>query len=283
MTATRTRQLEQVLAEVETWEPSTVAIGLTDAAAPVATHGPVDEVFWLASVSKPISAYGVLLAVQHGDLNLDEPVDVDGATEVVTVRHLLAHAGGLPPEPSGPWTAPERRRVYCDWAYELLGDLVATRTGLAFEEYLELEVFGPLGMSDSHLGGPAGHGVHGSVADLLRFGRELLDPDLLDAALLAEATEVAFPGLDGVVPGFGRQTPNDWALGFEVRGSKTDHWMGTRLPAGTFGHFGLAGSFLWVDPERGIATAELADQRFGPWAVEAWGPFNDRVVAALDR
>ncbi|MFO7961025.1 MAG: serine hydrolase domain-containing protein [Nitriliruptoraceae bacterium] len=288
--------LRELLAEVETWEPPTVAVGVTDATSTLATHGPTDQVLWFASVTKPLTAYGVLLAAQHGELRLDEPVDVPFGPKGVTVRHLLAHAGGLPRERGGSMTAAERRRSYSDWAYELLGELVATRVGAPIDEHLDLEVFRPLGMTRTGLGGPAGHGVHGTLDDLLRFARELLAPTLLDPDLLAEATTVAFPGLDGVVPGFGRFTPNDWGLGFELKGDKgngggkgnggsngnaTDHWMGTRLSDRTFGHFGLSGSFLWVDPERGVAAAELADREFGPWAREAWGPFNDRLVAVV--
>lgn len=270
--------LADLLAEVDGWEPDLVAVGVTDAARTLATHGPSDTLLWFASVSKPITAYAVLLAADQGELALDEPVLVPGADPEVTVRHLLAHAGGLGHDPAGPFSAPGRRRVYADWGYELLGDLVATRTGLAFERYLDIEVFAPLGMGHTYLGGPAGHGVHGTLDDLLRFARELLAPTLLPAERLAEATEVAFPGLDGVVPGFGRQRPNDWGLGFELKGTKVDHWMGTRMSPRAFGHFGLSGAFLWVDPTRGVAAAELADRRFGPWAKEAWAPFNDALV-----
>lgn len=279
---TRTDRVPDLLAQVETWEPTTVAVGVTDASDTLATHGPTQAVLWFASVSKPVTAYAVLLAAEQGEVSLDEPVEVPGGDPAVTVRHLLAHAGGLPPEPGGSFSEPGRRRSYADWAYELLGDLVADRTGMPFERYLDVEVFAPLGMARTHLGGPAGHGVHGTLEDLLRFARELLAPRLLSADLLAEATSVAFPGLDGVVPGFGRQTPNDWGLGFELKGSKSDHWMGTRLSERTFGHFGLSGAFLWVDPTRGLAAAELADQRFGPWAKERWGPFNDALVEVLD-
>jgi len=273
--------LAGVLGEVATWEPPTVAVGVTTADSVLATHGPTDELLWFASVSKPLTAYGVLLAGQRGDLRLDEPVDVPDGHDGITVRHLLAHAGGLPLHAGGPTMPVERRRSYSDWAYELLGDLVAARVGTSFEDHLDLEVFAPLGMTRTRLGGPAGHGVHGTLDDLLRFAQELLAPTLLEPSLLAEATAVAFPGLDGVVPGFGRHTPNDWGLGFELKGTKTDHWTGTRLSPRTFGHFGLSGSFLWVDPDRGLAAGELADREFGPWARQAWGPFNDRLVAAV--
>ena len=279
-----TESLPELLAEVEDWEPSTVAVGVADATTTLATHGPTDEVLWFASVSKPLTAYAVLLAAEQGALRLDEPADVPFAPKGITVRHLLAHAGGLPRERGGPMTALERRRSYSDWAFELLGDLVASRVGLPFEEHLDLEVCRPLGMTRTRLGGPAGHGVHGTLGDLLRFARELLAPTLLEPDLLREATTVAFPGLDGVVPGFGRFAPNDWGLGFELKGSKgseQEHWMGTRLSPRTFGHFGLSGAFLWVDPDRQLAAAELADRQFGDWAREAWGPFNDRLVEVV--
>ena len=40
----------------------------------------------------------------------------------------------------------------------------------------------------------------------------------------------------------------------------------------TFGHFGGSGTFLWVDPDRGIACAALTTREFGDWAKEAWPP-----------
>ncbi len=79
-----------------------------------------------------------------------------------------------------------------------------------------------------------------------------------------------FPGLSGVVPDLGRFDPNDWGLGFELRDGKSPHWTGTRNSARTFGHFGGSGTFLWIDPEAGLACCCLTDLEFGPWAKEAW-------------
>ena len=276
-----TDALHEVLAEVESWEPAAVAVGVTDHEATLAAHGPTDRRLWLASVTKPLSAYGVLLAAAEGHLRLDEPVEVPGTLEAVTVRHLLAHAGGLAATPGGNHRAPEERRIYADWGYGVLGELVEERVGLPFAEHLAIEVFEPLGMGATTLEGAPGHGARGTVDDLLRFARELLAPTLLPTAWLTEATRVAYPGLDGVVPGYGRRSPNDWGLGFEIKGAKSDHWMGEQLPPEAFGHFGRSGSFLWVDPTRGLAAAELADQEFGSWAREVWGGFNDRLVDAL--
>ena len=90
----------------------------------------------------------------------------------------------------------------------------------------------------------------------------------------------ALPGLDGVLPGFGTQTPNDWGLGFELRDHKSPHWTGSTNSTRTFGHFGAAGTFLWVDPDFEVALVVLTDRPFGEWATLAWPPFADQVLAA---
>lgn len=269
------------LDDVSSWAPDTVVVGITGPSSTQAAHGDVDLRLPFASVTKLLTATAVLLAAQRGLLHLDEPAGPPEARPGVTVRHLLAHASGLPPARGGPVTAPGRRRIYSDWGYEVLGALVADRAGRPFAEHLDLEVLRELGMRATRLEGPPGSGAVGSVRDLLRFARELLAPRLLDAALLRTATQVAFPGLEGVLPGFGRQAPNDWGLGFERKGDKRPHWTGELLPPETFGHFGRSGSFLWVDPTRQLACVELADLPFGPWAAEVWPGFGDAVVTTF--
>lgn len=274
--------LPDVLAQVDDWQPDTVAVGVTDPTTTIATHGPVDQVLPVASLTKPLAAYACLVAVQDGVLHLDEPAGpVAGDDHGSTVRHLLAHASGLPPDEGGPTSSPGQRRIYSNHGYELLCALVADRVGRPFAEHLDLEVLQPLGMTATSLDGSPAHAAHGTVTDLLAFARELLQPTLLDADLHARATTVAFPGLDGVLPGYGRQSPNDWALGFEIRGTKDPHWTGQRFDASTFGHFGRSGSYLWVEPTRRLASVSLADQDFGPWAVEVWPPFSDAILEVL--
>lgn len=271
--------LEEVLAEVDEWEPDNVAVGVTDADGTLATHGPTGEVFRLASLTKPLAAYAVLIAVRDRFLHLDEPAGPK-ADEGATVRHLLAHASGLPPDEGGVMTtSPATRRIYSNWGYDVLGALVAERTGHPFPELLEHEVLVPLGMRSTALDGSPAADAEGPVDDLLRFARELLAPTLLDEDLHAEATSLAFPGLEGVVPGYGRQSSCDWGLGFEIKSDKDPHWTGDDLAPSTFGHFGRSGSFLWVDPTRGLAAAELADRDFDRWAKDAWPGFHDRILA----
>ena len=109
---------------------------------------------------------------------------------------------------------------------------------------------------------------------------ELARSSLADEDMLAEATTVAFPGLSGVLPGFGRQEHCDWGLGFEIRDAKSPHWTGARNSPRTFGHFGRSGSFLWVDPDAGVACVALADTDFGDWARQAWPKLSDDLIAA---
>ena len=133
------------------------------------------------------------------------------------------------------------------------------------------------------LHGSAGSGVEGSLDDLLVLARELQAPSRLAAETLAEATSVQLPGLGGVLPGFGRQDPNDWGLGLELRDAKSPHWTGSRNAPSTFGHFGRSGTFLWVDPAAGIALGCLTDLDFGDWAAEAWPRLADAVLEELEQ
>ena len=75
--------------------------------------------------------------------------------------------------------------------------------------------------------------------------------------------------------------PNDWGLTFELRDAKSPHWTGSRNSERTFGHFGASGTFLWVDPDAGVACGVLTDRRFGDWAKEAWPAFSDAVLAEV--
>lgn len=258
--------MADLAAQLDELGPSTVAAGVTTTSTTLATEGAVDEVLPLASVTKPLAAYATLVAVDQGKLRLDDEVDDDGRT----VRHLLAHASGLPPDESGPTSARERRRIYSNRGFDVLGAFVDDAVGRPLALWLHTQVLVPLEMLDTELdGSPAKDGTS-TVADLLRFGRELLEPTLIDPALGDELAEPQWPDLDGVLPGYGRQEPNPWGLGVEVRGGKDPHWTDDGFPATTFGHFGQSGSFLWVSREDGCAGAFLCDEPFGQWAVDGW-------------
>ena len=264
------------LYQVETWGAPFAAAGVTRAEKVVATHGDAGHAVRLASVSKPIAALATLVAAEEGVVDLDEPAGPPGAT----VRHLLAHTSGLPFEGDTPIAPPGQRRIYSNEGFRRLGEHVESRAELPFETYVAEAVAAPLGLTLDPSGHP-GAGMHGSLDDVLSIGRELLVPRLIARETRDEMTSVQFPGLDGVLPDYGRFSPLDWGLGVEIKGAKEGHWSGALTSVRTFGHFGGSGTFLWIDPERGVACAVLTTREFGGWAKEAWPRLSDAVVRAL--
>jgi CubicO group peptidase (beta-lactamase class C family) len=125
--------------------------------------------------------------------------------------------------------------------------------------------------------------LHGPIGDLAALAAELFSPTLVTAASTAAATDVAFPGLAGVLPGVGKFDPCDWGLGPEIHGGKIPHWMGARNSASAYGHFGGAGTFAWIDPDSDLALVVLTDREFGPWALEAWPALSDAVLDSRPR
>jgi CubicO group peptidase (beta-lactamase class C family) len=262
------------LGQIEAWPTGNAAAVLVGPDGPVATHGDEDAAHPWASVTKLLTALAALVAVEEGTIDLDEPAGPDGST----VRHLLAHASGLPLEEGAALTSPGRRRIYSNPGFEQVAALVAERAEMPFERYLDAAVLGPLGIG-GELNGSAAHAFSGTLTGLGLLAQELLRPSVVAPETLAEATSVQFPGLVGVLPGFGRMEPNDWGLGFELRDGKEPHWTGRTNSPRTFGHFGRSGTFLWVDPEADLALGVLTDEPYGDWAAEAWPALSDAVLA----
>jgi len=273
-------RFEDAFRQTETWPVPAVAAGVIDQSGAQHVHGPADAVFALASITKPLVAYAVLIAIEEGSLSLETPADQAGELPGVTVRHLLAHAGGVGPDQPALVAAPGTRRMYSNAGFDVLGDLLAAATGFTVAEYLREAVALPLNMTHTELQGSPAHAAVSSVHDLLQFAEELLRPTLISSATLAAATTPQFADLDGVLPGYGRQEPNPWGLGFEIRGHKTPHWTAPSNDPRTFGHFGRAGTMLWVDPVASMASVALTNRDFGPWASEAWPPFSQAILVA---
>ena len=262
----------EALRQVDAWPAANAAAGVVRDGQVVAARGPRDHEFRWASVTKPVTALAVLVAAEEGTVDLDEPAGPPGST----VRHMLAHASGLPFEGREPISAPGRRRIYSNTGFDVVADLVGERAEMPFSDYLRQAVLEPL-RTGAELRGSAGSRLYGDLDDLLRLAQELLDPTLIAEETLEEATTVQFPGLSGVIPEMGRFDPNDWGLGVELRDEKPGHWSGTKVSARTFGHWGGSGTFLWVDPNAELALGVLTDREFGDWAREAWPRLSDAV------
>jgi CubicO group peptidase (beta-lactamase class C family) len=259
----------EALRQVDGWPCEHAAVAVTGAVE--AWVGDRGRRFPWASVTKPATAIAMLVAAEEGIVDLDEPAGPPGAT----FRHLLAHASGLPFDHGAPIARPGARRVYSNYGFEVAAALVAERAAMPFAEYFAHVWEGTTAV----LSGSAGAGVVGTLDDLLVLARELREPTRVAPETLEEARTVQFPGLNGVLPGFGRQDPNDWGLGLELRDAKAPHWTGADNSPRTYGHFGRSGTFLWVDPDAGVALACLTDLAFGDWAVDAWPRLSDAVLA----
>ena len=273
--------LDQALAAVAEWPVPTAAAAVVGPDGIRAAIGPLDHEFWLASVTKPLAALAMLVAVEEGAVELGDPAD-EALIPGATLRHLLAHASGLAPERPMRSFPPATRRVYSNVGIELAGDLVEAAVEMPFRHYFDEALARPLGLTATSLPGSPARDGRSTVRDLATVITTVLAPSgFLHASTIADATTVQYPGLRGVLPGFGSQDPNDWGLGFEIRGNKHPHWTGSQNSPDTYGHFGLSGTMMWIDPQAGVGLVALADREFGDWAKAAWPALADRVLAAL--
>jgi CubicO group peptidase (beta-lactamase class C family) len=259
------------------WPVPSAAAAVIGPSGVLAEFGDTGRRFALASVTKPLVARAVQVAVEEGVVELDTPAGPPGST----VRHLLAHTSGLSMRSPDVIAAPGQRRIYSNEGFGVLARVVQRASEIEFDRYLTEAVFEPLGMgSSSLLGGAdaAGFGGESTVADLALFVGDLLRPVLVSQQMHDDAVLVQFPGLSGILPGFGAQRPNDWGLGFEIRDGKSPHWTGSANSARTFGHFGQSGTFIWTDPTADLALVVLTDRDFGDWAHTVWPTLSDGVL-----
>jgi CubicO group peptidase (beta-lactamase class C family) len=259
------------------WPVPAAAAAVVGPSGVLAEFGDQHQPFALASVTKPLVAGAAHVAVEEGAVELGTPAGPPGST----VRHLLAHASGLSMRSEQVMTKPGTRRVYSNYGFQALAETLRAACGIEFGKYLYEAVFEPLGMTGTRLAGgveAAGFGATSTVADLAVFVADLLRPALVSTQMHAEATTVQFPGLDGVLPGFGVQRPNDWGLGLEIKGTKSPHWTGSKNSPRSYGHFGQTGTFIWVDPQRDLALVVLTDRDFDDWARDRWPALSDTVL-----
>ena len=262
--------------------PFPTALVVTGAPAPdggvLHESGDVDEIFSFASVTKPIVAWSALVAVDRGLLDLDAPAGAP-APDGATIGHLLSHSSGIAADSDERLASPGTRRIYSNRGIEILGQWLQEATGTPLETWVETTVLEPLGMASVLIPGSPAHSGEGSARDLSLFARELASPRLVSPALAERACAPVLPELDGVLPGYGRQVPNPFGLGVEVRGAKSQHWTGKGNSPQTFGHFGQSGSFMWVDPVAERQAVFLGAEPFGQVHRKTWPALGDQILA----
>ena len=270
-------------------------------------------VFLLASISKPFTATGLMVLVDRGAISLDDPVVKFlpefsvGERSLVTLRHLLTHTSGLPdmlPEnidlrrrhaSLGEFVAATCRTPLLfapgtQVRYQSMGSLIAARiaegvTGMPFRDFLQQEVFTPLGMTHTSLGmgnrtladvvrcqtkghdqwnregeddwnwnspywrdlGAPWGGVHSTVGDLGRLLDEFLHPS---GRVLKPTTAATM-----IVNQTGLNEP--WGLGWAIRPGT----FGRQCSEQTFGHFGTTGTLAWCDPRARLSCVLLTSKQ----------------------
>lgn len=223
-----------------------------------ASDGDLERVRPLRSVSKTLTGFACAIALERGAVALTDPVGPEGST----LRHVLCHASGLFYESDRVLQAPGKRRHYSNRGIDVAAEHVARAVGRDFELWVADELAEPLGMDRLTWDGPPSVGAFAPLADLALLALELLRPTLLGPEWFAQMTTPQLPELVGIMPGFGKQDPNPFGLGFEVRGTKSPHWTGTTNSPETFGHFGMLGTALWVDPVADLAAVIGTDHEF---------------------
>lgn len=147
------------------------AVGLADLSTktPMAT----DSVFWIASMSKPVTATAVMMMQEAGKLSVDDPVskylpEFAGDKAGITLKQCLTHSSGLSDltagESKGITTLkdlmpaivakplvfpPGSKWQYCQTGINTVGRIVEIVSGKTFPEFLSERLFEPLGMADT--------------------------------------------------------------------------------------------------------------------------------------
>ncbi len=153
------------------------ATGLADLAA--AAPMQPDSIFWIASMTKPVTAVAILMLQEEGKLSVDDPIATylpelgtltapTGKPAQLTLRHLLTHTSGMPEATREQYKTartladvipfysnrsvafePGTKWQYCQSGINSLGRIVEVVSGLSFPEFLERRIFAPLGMRDT--------------------------------------------------------------------------------------------------------------------------------------
>ena len=142
----------EALRLTRSWPVDHVAAAVVGPDGSTHTVGDVERRFRLASITKVLTGWATLIAVEEGIVALDQPAGQPGCT----LRHLLAHAGGYPFDGAQPIAPPGRRRIYSNGGIELAAAAVADAASMPFADYLREAVLEPLGMASTELrGSPA--------------------------------------------------------------------------------------------------------------------------------
>jgi CubicO group peptidase (beta-lactamase class C family) len=272
------------------------------------TRATPHTMYSLASISKPITATGLMTLVERGKVELDRPANrylgaaklraFEGTADSATVRRLLTHTSGLPlhyqffyaggPPVHTMDTAiarygvlvypPGERYFYSNLGYGILDHIIARTSGIPYSDFMQREVFAPLGLTEMTVSDGAGLGaraavrydnegnaippytfdhlgassVYASAHDLVRFGQWHLGVSLAGATdVLTAETRRRMQASDAPADGPGSARGLGWGI------TEDDH--GLRRIAHSGSMPGVA-TILMLYPAESLAVVVLANR-----------------------
>ncbi len=283
-----------------------------------------DAVFLMASLSKPMTATAVMILSDREELSLNDPVQKfipefqGGEKQRIKIRNLLTHTSGLPDMLPEDQELRKRHAPLSDFMkttcqtpllftpgtqvrYQSMGILTAATiveriTKKPLPEFLQREVFQPLGMKNTSLGmggrriadtmqsevapptdwdwnseywrnlGSPWGGAHSTTADLARFLQYFAHPDV---PVLKPPTAAAM--ITNQNTGLNRA----WGLGWSMGSG-----FGKNSSPRTFGHGGSTGNLAWLDPEKDLTFVLLTTKPAAVSQKMLLTPVSDTVSAA---
>jgi CubicO group peptidase (beta-lactamase class C family) len=265
-------------------------IGRRDIREPATPTG--DTVFAVASLSKPVFAYGVMLLVQDGVIDLDRPLIQywpepwvgDERNALITARMVLTHTSGLARRATTEAYLiddPGARFEYSNSGFIYLQRVVEFLTGQDLESFMQQRVFRPLGMTRSSYrwqeafadnfavgherrraqrhwqpSEPASaYSLQTTAYDLGRFLAAVMQPEVVRGPL-SEGSIATMLATQVSTDGRHalRRSDIDWALGWGVQ----ERGWGREVFHD--GHSGGIETFIWGSPEHGIGLVVLTNQ-----------------------
>ncbi len=132
-------------------------------------------------------------------------------------------------------------------------------------------------------------GYYGDAGDVLRFAASFRPGDTgnpLPSEVRREMVSDQTGGVPGGVNSAGiRWRKGAWGLGWEVKGSKRNHWTGSKTSPNTWCHWGQSGTLVWFDPERDLGLAVFGNRTVAkawPLKPPRWHDLSDAVVEAME-
>jgi len=277
------------------------------------------DIFDLASVTKVIATTSAVMKLyENGQLSLDDPVvkyvpQFSGPDQqntawkkTITIKNLLTHTAGLQPferfyaldvDLNSRWdslfttrldTVPGTRTVYSDIGLILIGKTVEAITGMGLDDYVNQEIFQPLGMTNTFFNPPAGKlkrvvptefskaengfirghvhdensysfggvtghaGLFSTAGDLAIFGQMMLNKGIYGKTRIFTPETIEYFTVPAeVIQGSSR------CLGWDSPEGMASG--GVYLGPHAYGHTGFTGTSIWMDPENQMIVILLTN------------------------